>query len=180
MYNPEYRYLIQQDNGDNTNWFEAELFAGIIVVGVNSAILFTSLFITLEIIKLSYKISSLFVIKLWSLLTPGNQWLELFLIFSSLLLFVIIFYIFYDLTNAIDNHFIKLKNSISEKEIKIRQLELDLKVRDSKLKKVEASLSITELEDWRKNMNEIFPDTKYMKMETLNENENNNENNNEK
>jgi len=167
MFYPEFRYLIQQDNGEMINWIENELFAGLIVVGVNLCVLISSSYILFHVMKTFCKFSIIILYTFWNLLTPGNELIEIGMIIASLFTLYYLFKLFYELTNIIDNNFNKLKGIITERNLKIKKLEEEICVKESKLKKVEASLNITELNEWRQNMGEIFPEHIYIKQDKL-------------
>ena len=78
--------------------------------------------------------------KLWSLLTPGNQWQELFLIGSSILLGTLMLLIINEIFKKLDEAFTKLNNQLKEKDARIVALEskLDLKEREFLLKSDES------------------------------------------
>ena len=131
MYNPEFRYLIAEDNGEPMIPFaDGYVFAAIIVCGV-------SLLIVVGGIITAFTLTSLIVIPLrhlleylwelfWNSLTPGNQWLDIAIITTSIVPFIVLFRTIEGISDDLDRSFKKLKKEIAERNEKITGLELEI------------------------------------------------------
>jgi hypothetical protein len=145
MVKPEFRFLIDREDGEILPLIDSHLFtAFVMVVGLNIALILVFL-ITLDVGRLVFK----GLIKLWSLLTPGNQWQELFLIGSSIFLGTLMLLIINEIFKKLDEAFTKLNNQLKEKDAHIVALEskLDLKEKELFLLQSDESES-DESESW--------------------------------
>ena len=136
MIKPEFRFLIDREDREILPLIDSHLFtAFVMVVGLNIALILVFL-IALDVGRLVFK----GLTKLWSLLTPGNQWQELFLIGSSILLGTLMLLIINEIFKKLDEAFTKLNNQLKEKNARIVALEskLDLKEREFLLKSDES------------------------------------------
>ena len=129
MVKPEFRFLIDREDGENLPLIDSHLFTAFaMVVGINIALILVFL-IALDVGRLVFK----GLTKLWSLLTPGNQWQELFLIGSSIFLGTLMLLIINEMFKKLDEAFTKLNKQLKEKDARIVALEskLDLKEKES-------------------------------------------------
>ena len=136
MVKPEFRFLIDREDGEILPLIDSHLFtAFVMVVGLNIALILGFL-IALDVGRLVFK----GLTKIWSLLTPGNQWQELFLIVSSIFLGTLMLLIINEIFKKLDEAFTKLNNQLKEKDARIVALEskLDLKEREFLLKSDES------------------------------------------
>ena len=136
MVKPEFRFLIDREDGEILPLIDSHLFtAFVMVVGLNIALILGFL-IALDVGRLVFK----GLTKIWSLLTPGNQWRELFLIGSSIFLGTLMLLIINEIFKKLDEAFTKLNNQLKEKDARIVALEskLDLKEREFLLKSDES------------------------------------------
>jgi hypothetical protein len=136
MVKPEFRFLIDREDGEILPLIDSHLFtAFVMVVGLNM-VLILGFLISLDVGRLVFK----GLTKLWSLLTPGNQWQELFLIGSSIFLGTLMLLIINEIFKKLDEAFTKLNNQLKEKNARIVALEskLDLKEREFLLKSDES------------------------------------------
>jgi hypothetical protein len=129
MVKPEFRFLIDREDGEILPLIDSHLFtAFVMVVGLNIALILVFL-ITLDVGRLVFK----GLIKLWSLLTPGNQWQELFLIGSSIFLGTLMLLIINEIFKKLDEAFTKLNNQLKEKDAHIVALESKLDLKEKEL-----------------------------------------------
>ena len=155
MYNPEFRYLIAEDNGEPMIPFaDGYVFAAIIVCGV-------SLLIVVGGIITAFTLTSLIVIPLrhlleylwelfWNSLTPGNQWLDIAIITTSIVPFIVLFRTIEGISDDLDRSFKKLKKEIAERNEKITGLELEivkLKERIQETKIQETKIQETKIQE---------------------------------
>jgi hypothetical protein len=136
MVKPEFRFLIDREDREILPLIDSHLFtAFVMVVGLNIALILGFL-IALDVGRLVFK----GLTKIWSLLTPGNQWRELFLIGSSIFLGTLMLLIINEIFKKLDEAFTKLNNQLKEKDARIVALEskLDLKEREFLLKSDES------------------------------------------
>ena len=158
MYNPEFRYLIAEDNGELMIPFaDGYVFAAIIVCGV-------SLLIVVGGIITAFTLTSLIVIPLrhlleylwelfWNSLTPGNQWLDIAIITTSIVPFIVLFRTIEGISDDLDRSFKKLKKEIAERNEKITGLELEivkLKERIQETKIQETKIQETKIQETNK------------------------------
>ena len=158
MYNPEFRYLIAEDNGEPMIPFaDGYVFAAIIVCGV-------SLLIVVGGIITAFTLTSLIVIPLrhlleylwelfWNSLTPGNQWLDIAIITTSIVPFIVLFRTIEGISDDLDRSFKKLKKEIAERNEKITGLELEivkLKERLQETKIQETKIQETKIQETNK------------------------------
>ena len=158
MYNPEFRYLIAEDNGELMIPFaDGYVFAAIIVCGV-------SLLIVVGGIITAFTLTSLIVIPLrhlleylwelfWNSLTPGNQWLDISIITTSIVPFIVLFRTIEGISDDLDRSFKKLKKEIAERNEKITGLELEivkLKERLQETKIQETKIQETKIQETNK------------------------------
>jgi hypothetical protein len=112
MFNPELRYFIAEENGEVEPIIDPKLFEGIIdYIGI----ICTAIILTLS----SYN----GVWLLNGILTPGQEWLELILILTSIGLFIVCKLIANFILNDLNESFNKLKIQIEEKDDEIKRLE---------------------------------------------------------
>ena len=116
MYNPEIRYIIEQEHG--------ELMPVVIPPFEIGAVLLT--IIGSKFIGSYYKIAMLPFEYIWSILTPGNELLELALIAISIFTGVMLILTMNELTKKLDISFEKLKTQLKEKDLRIVELESEL------------------------------------------------------
>jgi hypothetical protein len=145
MVKPEFRFLIDREDGEILPLIDSHLFtAFVMVVGLN-IVLILGFLIALDVGRLVFKCLT----KLWSLLTPGNQWRELFLIGSSIFLGTLMLLIINEIFKKLDEAFTKLNNQLKEKDARIVALEskLDLKEREFLLKSDESESDESESDE---------------------------------
>ena len=145
MVKPEFRFLIDREDGEILPLIDSHLFtAFVMVVGLNIALILGFL-IALDVGRLVFK----GLTKIWSLLTPGNQWRELFLIGSSIFLGTLMLLIINEIFKKLDEAFTKLNNQLKEKDARIVALEskLDLKEREFLLKSDESESDESESDE---------------------------------
>jgi hypothetical protein len=145
MIKPEFRFLIDREDREILPLIDSHLFtAFVMVVGLN-IVLILGFLIALDVGRLVFKCLT----KLWSLLTPGNQWRELFLIGSSIFLGTLMLLIINEIFKKLDEAFTKLNNQLKEKDARIVALEskLDLKEREFLLKSDESESDESESDE---------------------------------
>ena len=128
MFNPEFRYLLIQEerNGDMMPIIDKHIIAAICVCGINAFVIGLIAISAFKIFSYSGIISKYIWVALWNLLTPGQQWLELAFIVSSIVAAVMMFMVFEGMSNIIDKNFEKIKAEIAKKDERIRELEAKL------------------------------------------------------
>lgn len=119
MYNPELRYIIEQDHREVMPLIPNNLFVAVLMIEMT--IILTGCTFTG-----SYKIAMIPFEYLWSILTPGNELLELALIASSIFAGVMWILTMNELTKKLDISFEKLKTQLKEKDLRIVELESEL------------------------------------------------------
>ena len=145
MVKPNFRFLIDREDGEILPLIDSHLFtAFVMVVGLNITLILVFL-IALDVGRLVFK----GLTKIWSLLTPGNQWQELFLIVSSIFLGTLMLLIINEIFKKLDEAFTKLNNQLKEKDARIVALEskLDLKEREFLLKSDESESDESESDE---------------------------------
>jgi hypothetical protein len=126
MYNPELRYLIEQDNGELMPVVIPPFEIGAVLLTIFGSKFIGSKFIGSKFIGSYYKIAMLPFEYIWSILTPGNELLELALIASSIFAGVMWILTMNELTKKLDISFEKLKTQLKEKDLRIIELESEL------------------------------------------------------
>ena len=116
MFHPELRYLIQIDNGEVAPLFKPENLELMINIGVIALIL------TLVPI-LIYDITETVGKMCWSLLTPGQQWLEILMIVGAIGILVLLHLITNEVTKNLVKKFENLKEQNAEKVKRIAAIE---------------------------------------------------------
>jgi hypothetical protein len=95
-------------------------------IGAVLLTIFGCKFIGSKFIGSYYKIAMLPFEYIWSILTPGNELLELALIASSIFAGVMWILTMNELTKKLDISFEKLKTQLKEKDLRIIELESEL------------------------------------------------------
>ena len=159
MYHPEFRYLITEDN-DNRElmmpFVDGYVFAAIIVSVLSLLIVVCGLIplfkiISLILIQLSHLLEYLWTI-CWNQLTPGNQWIEIAFIITSIVAFSVLIRTMEGVSKQLDSSFTKLKTEIAERNEKIAKLELEIvrlkeSIQATATKKVVESEELTQRKD---------------------------------
>jgi Na+/alanine symporter len=129
MFNPEFRFLIAQENGEELlmQLMDHELFTKIFNTVMNMIITFVvTLFAcktTISIFMLVFPVLNYILTMVWNSLTPGNQLMELALIITTSFAFILTILTMNEMTNQLDNSFNKLREQCREKDIRIAELE---------------------------------------------------------
>jgi hypothetical protein len=129
MFNPEFRYLLVQEerNGDMMPFIDKHLFAAILVCGINCIILFGICRIAYELFSFTGIFAKYLWIALWNSLTPGHQWLDLAVIITGIGSSAAMFITLTGMFDTLDNGFKKLEDELNKKVQRIRELEEKLK-----------------------------------------------------
>jgi len=125
MYNPEFRYLlIQEENaGEMLPIINPYIFAGLFVF-ITNIISFTAVvWLAYKMFIYSGNISKYIWISIWNMLTPGNEWLDILLIGTTIISAVMMFKALIGITDILDAGFTKLKNELRNKDERIKLLE---------------------------------------------------------
>jgi predicted ribosome quality control (RQC) complex YloA/Tae2 family protein len=148
MFNPELRYLIAEDNEHNQAVVDKSVIENILDYGgiISTAILLT----TIVFNRLSI---------LTSILTPGEEWLELALIATSIGIFVLFKLIADFVLNDLNATFVNLYNQVEEKDNIIKQSEnsiekLEKTVSQLDNKAVQMERTIQDLNDKIEKLND--------------------------
>ena len=136
MFKPEFRFLIDREDGEILPLIDSHLFTTFaMVVGLN-IVLILGLLCVLKVGRIGLSLGFKGLTKIWSLLTPGNQWQELFLIGSSIFLGTMLILIMNEILKKLDDSFTKLHTQLKEKDARIvaleEQLSLHWMLQDSK------------------------------------------------
>jgi hypothetical protein len=128
MFNPEFRYLLIQEerNGDMMPIIDKHIIAAICVCGINAFIIGLIAISAFKVFSYAGVMSKYIWTALWNSLTPGHQWLELAVIVSSIVAAVMMFMAFEGMSNIIDKNFEKIKAEIAKKDERIKELEAKL------------------------------------------------------
>ncbi len=137
MFNPEFRYLLVQEerNGEIMPIIDNHIIAAICVCGVNAVVACGALMAAYKLFLYAGGMSKYLWTALWNSLTPGNQWLDLAIIVSSLICSVVMVMAMRGMADVLDSGFIKLKNEIKKKDERIRELEAKLEELELEKKK---------------------------------------------
>ena len=126
MFKPEFRFLIDREDGEILPLIDSHLFTTFaMVVGLNIALIL-GLLCALKVGRVGLTLVFKGLTKIWSLLTPGNQWQELFLIGSSIFLGAMLILIMNEILQKLDDSFTKLHTQLKEKDARIVALEEQL------------------------------------------------------
>ena len=126
MFKPEFRFLIDREDGEILPLIDSHLFTTFaMVVGLNIALIL-GLLCALKVGRVGLTLVFKGLTKIWSLLTPGNQWQELFLIGSSIFLGAMLILIMNEILQKLDDSFTKLHSQLKEKDARIVALEEQL------------------------------------------------------
>jgi hypothetical protein len=136
MYNPEIRYIIEQEHGELMPVVIPPFEIGAVLLTIIGSKFIGSKFIGSKFIGSKfigskfigsyYKIAMLPFEYIWSILTPGNELLELALIAISIFTGVMWILTMNELTKKLDISFEKLKTQLKEKDLRIVELESEL------------------------------------------------------
>ena len=135
MFNPEFRYLLVQEerNGDMMPIIDKHIVAAICVCGMNALVVCGALMAAYKLFLYTGDMSKYLWSALWNSLTPGNQWLDLAFIVTSIISGVVMVMSMKGIADVLDNGITKLKNELKKKDERIRELEA--KLEDLELKK---------------------------------------------
>ena len=123
MFKPEFRFLIDREDGEILPLIDSHLFTTFaMVVGLNIALII-GLLCVLKVGRIGLSLVFKGLTKIWSQLTPGNQWQELFLIGSSIFLVAMLILIMNEILQKLDDSFTKLHTQLKEKDARIVALE---------------------------------------------------------
>ena len=123
MFKPEFRFLIDREDGEILPLIDSHLFTTFaMVVGLNIALII-GLLIVIKVGRIGLSLVFKGLTKIWSQLTPGNQWQELFLIGSSIILGSMLILIMNEILKKLDDSFTKLHTQLKEKDARIVALE---------------------------------------------------------
>lgn len=123
MFKPEFRFLIDREDGEILPLIDSHLFTTFaMVVGLNIALII-GLLCVLKVGRIGLTLVFKGLTKIWSQLTPGNQWQELFLIGSSIFLGSMLILIMNEILKKLDDSFTKLHTQLKEKDALIVALE---------------------------------------------------------
>jgi archaellum component FlaC len=148
MFNPEFRYLIAQDNVHNnihinelinadlfTALLGSNVFISIISVLAINILLINTLIGGYKIVNHLLKLGIKGYMKILCLFTPGDKWQELALIATIVILGAMMFLTMNEFSKKLDDSFTRLKTQIKEKDAYITELELELKSIKSNIKR---------------------------------------------
>lgn len=130
MFNPEFRYLLAQDerNGQMMPLIDPHVFTALFVCGINGIALATTCFLLYNVSDyVSIPVKNLLT-PLWNSLTPGNELVEMTIIISSIICSVTLLVLVRSVADVLESGFTKLRNEIKEKDERIRELEEELLV----------------------------------------------------
>jgi hypothetical protein len=131
MFNPEFRYLLVQEENNNVMmpFINNDIIITIFIficAGINVLAISTIFWMSYKLFGYSSLITKFIWTALWHSLTPGNQWLEIALLVSSIIAAYFMIIAFKGIEEIIDSGFTKLKNEINKKDEKIKELEAKL------------------------------------------------------
>jgi hypothetical protein len=113
--------------------YEKEIALGLIMT-INASFMCIFLLVVFALLKIFVGIFRSFATFIWDNLTPGQKWLELTMILSSFLTFVVVAYAAMDMEKKIDESFKKLKKEIAVKDSIIAE-------KDDKIAKLEGNIT---------------------------------------
>lgn len=125
MFNPGFRYLLVQEERE-----------GVIVpvvdphIFVHLLLMFVCMVSCLSVVTITiltlYNVLDVINEYIWSLLTPGNQLLEITFIMTSIVCAIIMLLAFKCMSDVLDDEFTKMKEELNTKERRIQELEAKL------------------------------------------------------
>ena len=125
MFNPDFRHLLVQEEHDGliVPLVDPHIFIQLLLMFI-----FMVSFLSVAIITILtlYNVASVITEYTWSLLTPGNQLLEITFITTSIVCAIIMLLSFKCMSDVLDAGFTKLKEELNTKERRIQELELKL------------------------------------------------------
>lgn len=127
--NPEFYLLFQQE----PNGVIMPAIDNICLFVIHSLVGFGGVMALYKLLFYAGGISKYFWTALWNSLTPGNQWLDLAIIGTTIICGVVMVLAIKGMAEVLESGFIKLKNEIKKKDERIRELEA--KLEDLELKK---------------------------------------------
>ena len=126
MFNPEFRYLFVQEenNGEMIQFIDKDIIIiTIFICGTNFLAISTIFWMSYKLFGYSSLITKFIWTALWHSLTPGNQWLEIALLVSSIITACLMIIVIIGTEELIDKEFTKIKNTINKKDERIKELE---------------------------------------------------------
>jgi hypothetical protein len=131
MFNPEFRYLLVQEerNGNMMPIIDKHIVAAICVCGMNALVVCGALMAAYKLFLYTGDMSKYLWSALWNSLTPGNQWLDLAIIVTSIISGVVMVMSMKGIADVLDNGITKLKNELKKKDERIRELEAKLETK---------------------------------------------------
>jgi hypothetical protein len=141
MFNPEFRYLLDQEENDGVMIMmpiiDKHIIAAICVCGLNALVACGAIMAAYKVFLYTGYMSKYLWTQLWNSLTPGNQWIDLAVIISSIICSGVMVMAMKGMADVLDNGFIKLKNELKKKDERIRELEAKLELEKKEGKKEE-------------------------------------------
>ena len=134
MFNPEFRFVIAQEDGEGLlmQLMDHQLFTKVFNIIMNVFITFcVTVFAcktTISIFMLVFPVLNYILTTAWNSLTPGNQLLEAVMIVSTLIMFITMMLAMNEMTNQLDNSFTILREQCREKDKRILELESYVKI----------------------------------------------------
>lgn len=132
MFNPEFRYLINQEEQNNQMMDLDYIFAGGMIVCVNMIGIVVIGSLAYKILEYGVIFTKELVKSIWDTITPANEWLEVILIVTSIASAAILFLSLKGIGDLLDNSLTKMKNLLMEKDTQIKKLEEKLRIYEEK------------------------------------------------
>ena len=126
VHKPELKFLINRENGELFPLIDSHIFTTFITIFFLNIFLISVLLGLLKLVNILINIGYDLFDKLWLILTPGNQWLEIIFITICVLFGATMIIIMNELLKKLDITFTKLQHQIKEKNMRIAELELIL------------------------------------------------------
>ena len=124
MYNPYFRHMIAQDNGEMAPIIDTHLFEAIVTIGL---FVITLAAFSIEIYRVGIVILEIAGEYLWNLLAQEVEWINIAFISFSIFTGGMTFLIMSEISKKLDTAFTQLKTEIKEKDVHIAELEAELK-----------------------------------------------------
>lgn len=142
MFNPEFRYLIAQEerNGQMLPNIDYALSATVVCIA-NLLCVLVAGWSVYNIFNYIAIVTKYLATSFWNILTPGNEWLEIVLMLSSLVAATMVYKSLKGMGDILDSKFTELKDLISKKEEHIKDLEEKLRSTQEKLRSTQEKLA---------------------------------------
>ena len=157
MFNPEFRYLIAQEE-EIMPLIDNHEFAAIITCGINVCVFGSIGWLAYNFFEYNWLAIKYVCSAIWDSLTPaGIQLLDIVLLTVGLTSSIIMYTTIIGIADVLENGFTKLKNELNKKDERIKELESELEAKEIKIKELRKGYNKKDeldkdiLDDWISN-----------------------------